>query len=173
MCRHLAFFLLILALTGCGRNPPSAPILSAVDKNNLAVFLMEHERGDFPAAIDVLKRVTAERPYYALAWVNLGIAHVAIPNEPNKYHDALVVLDRAELLGGRWPQLYFTRGYAKTELQDLRGAEQDFRTAVRIDPKDPFVRYHLGGVLLRQSRFREAAAQFRKSIEQMPTLQPG
>ena len=95
MLRQVTVLALSFTLFGCGRHPvPSAPVLSAVDRNNLAVFLMEHERGDFPAAIDVLRRLTAEQPDYALAWLNLGIAHTA--DLSHEHRKTVAALDRAE-----------------------------------------------------------------------------
>jgi tetratricopeptide (TPR) repeat protein len=54
------------------------------------------------------------------------------------------------------------------ELKDITGAIQQFRAAVKADPKEPGVHFGLGYLLLKQKEFTEAASEFQAELANNP-----
>jgi len=59
-------------------------------------------------------------------------------------------------------------GEALDEMQDHAGAIQQFRAAVRANPKEPNVHFGLGYLLWKQGEFSEAAQEFHAELENVP-----
>jgi Flp pilus assembly protein TadD len=59
-------------------------------------------------------------------------------------------------------------GEALDEMKDTIGATQEFRAAVRANPKEPNVHFGLGYLLWTQSQFQEAAQEFHAKVN--PTV---
>jgi tetratricopeptide (TPR) repeat protein len=160
---------------GCPRSSPGIGIpkdseesVAAIFNNN-GVMLLEHERGDVAGALLLFQKAVSAHPKYVIGYTNLGIAYFAqtMPDYPA----ALEALNKAEQLGGRSPNLYFTRGLTKTRLQDFAGAEQDFRRVLSFDSHDAFTHYHLGTSLRDQEKYAEAIQELRIATRNLPTFQ--
>jgi tetratricopeptide (TPR) repeat protein len=96
---------------------------------NLGVMHMR--RGEFPAAIEQLDAALALDPRNAEAFVNKGAALV----QTRQYGPAIAALTEALGLGVQEPhKAYFNRGVAREALGDLRGAFEDYTTALEIQP---------------------------------------
>jgi tetratricopeptide (TPR) repeat protein len=59
-------------------------------------------------------------------------------------------------------------GEAQDELKNLAGAVEEFRAAVKADPKQPDVHFGLGYLLWRQKQFPEAASEFQAELANDP-----
>lgn len=177
---HPAFLVMLLlagigGLTGCPRPGPgtggsggSGEAAAAIFNNN-GVMLLEHERGDVAGALKLFLKAVAANPKYVIGHTNLGIAYFA-QTTPD-YSAALEALNKAEQLGGKSPNLFFTRGLTKARLQDFAGAEQDFRRVLEIDNNDAFTHYHLGTSLRDQEKYEEAIKELRIATRNLPTFQ--
>jgi protein O-mannosyl-transferase len=61
--------------------------------------------------------------------------------------------------------LYNTRGNAKSDLEDYRGAITDYTKAIELDPKDPTAYNNMGNAKSRLQDFQGAVADYTKAIE--------
>jgi tetratricopeptide (TPR) repeat protein len=59
-------------------------------------------------------------------------------------------------------------GEAYDEMKNKAGATQEFRAAVKADPKAPFVHFGLGYMLWSQNQLAEAAQQFKEELANFP-----
>ncbi len=96
---------------------------------NLGV--MQMRRGDFRAAIEQFDAAIALDGRHAEAHLNRGAALVQLRD----YGPAVASLTEALSLGVTEPhKAYFNRGVARESLGDLRGAFEDYTTALDIQP---------------------------------------
>jgi Tfp pilus assembly protein PilF len=138
--------------------PPVAPELY----NNYGILLTT--RGSYEAAIQILRRGTDLNPDDARIWISLGDA----------YRDAR---RRAEAIGAyseaakRDPANGIVRARVAGEymaIGDLAGARHSYEEAVRIDPREPSIRYDYGTFLLGQKDYRGAIREYDKFIDLAP-----
>jgi len=59
-------------------------------------------------------------------------------------------------------------GEAMDEMRNPGGAIEQFRAAVKADPKEPNVHFGLGYLLWTQNQFEEAAREFQAELENVP-----
>lgn len=96
---------------------------------NLGVMRLRRSEGQ--AALDQLDRVVAMDPRNAEAHLNRGAALVQL----RQYGPAIAAITEAMGLGVREPhKAYLNRGAAREALGDLRGAYEDYSTALEIQP---------------------------------------
>lgn len=95
-------------------------------------------------AIDVLRALTSKQPDAVSAYQELGDEL----RYSEQYEEAVAAYSTAlELLHGQERQnwvLYYTRGMALERLDQWDSAEADFRAALKIRPKQPYVLNYLG-----------------------------
>jgi len=165
---------ILVGLAGCsGRNRGAGSEGSALDAailNNNGVMLLEHDRGDVVGALALFQKAVQIKPDYVIGHVNLGIAHFA-QSQAEDYRAAVEALNRAEQLGGKFPNLYYARGLCKSKQQDYTGAEQDFRAVLRIDDRDAFTHYWLGKTLFDQAKAEEGIREFETAVKLLPNFE--
>src|SRR2546430_13878383 len=64
--------------------------------------------------------------------------------------------------------LFRSAGEALDEMNDHAGATQQFRAAVKANPKEPNVHFGLGYLLWTQSEYEEAAQEFQAELANVP-----
>lgn len=97
----------------------------------------------------------------------LGLAESKLKN----YETAIAYFDSALMINPGEADYYVHRGLTKQEMNDLRGAEGDFRKALEIDPDHALAYYNLGVLLGKtNSASSEAEEQLNSAIERNPTL---
>ncbi|MBI1252431.1 MAG: tetratricopeptide repeat protein [Alphaproteobacteria bacterium] len=91
-------------------------------------------RGEFDRAIGFYDQVLAQEPDHAIAMFNRGAAMV----HAGRYAESVSSLTQSLTLGVAEPhKAYYYRGAARRALGDLRGAREDFRSALAIAPDFP------------------------------------
>ncbi len=96
---------------------------------NLGVMRLRRQEGQ--AAVDQFDAVIVMEPRNAEAHLNRGAALVQL----RQFGPAIAAITEAMGLGVREPhKAYFNRGAAREALGDLRGAYEDYSTALEIQP---------------------------------------
>jgi tetratricopeptide (TPR) repeat protein len=120
------------AIEGCER-ALRYPRLSREAEIQIRVNLgvMRMRRGEHELAIQQLDTVIAFDPENAEAHLNRGAALVQL----RQFGPAIAAITEAMALGVSEPhKAYFNRGAAREALGDARGAYEDYRTALEIQP---------------------------------------
>ena len=81
----------------------------------------------------------------------------------------LVIAQSTDARSSRWHQ---RQGVAYLDQHNLARALDEFRSAVRLDPRDPTARDYLGVALAESGRTDQAVVEFRKSTELSDSFAP-
>ncbi|GAB4143111.1 MAG: tetratricopeptide repeat protein [Sphingomonadales bacterium] len=149
------------------RAVPANHILAKHARLRGSLMLDQLERSD--EAIADLKALLAEDPHFADAEITLA----GILRRLERYGDAIVHYDRAiamaEAAGEADWTLFYGRGISHERLGAWDRAEADFRTALELNPDEPYVLNYLGYSLLdRGLKLDEATAMIERAVAQRP-----
>jgi tetratricopeptide (TPR) repeat protein len=120
--------------------------------------------GEFTAAIPYLKAAAAGDPQ-SLQF-RLLLAHSCLASRQfqcvlDTYHEILT-------LNAESAEADMLAGEAMDEMRNPGGAIEQFRAAVKADPKEPNVHFGLGYLLWTQNQFEEAAREFQAELANVP-----
>lgn len=138
-------------------------------------FVARRTGDDLNKAVQHFKQAIALEPKYAAAWAGLGDAYSALNNfglmDPKEsLRLARNAAETAVRLDGRVARAQGLLGYVVSiDLKDWLNAEQYFRNAVRLDPRDTTVRLWYGAYLGKRGRFDEAIAQLKAGLAADPS----
>ena len=128
------------------------------------IGLAHYGLGEYAVAIPYLKQATAADPKnlpFRLALAQSCLWSKQYPCVLDVYHE-IVTLNadsaEADMLAGE----------ALDEMKDKPGATQQFRAAVKADPKEPNVHFGLGYLLWGLLQFDEAAKEFQAELDNNP-----
>ena len=116
------------------------------------------------AAIPLLKEATAADPQNLP--IRLMLAHSCLAAK--QYQCVLDTYHEILNLNAESAEADMLAGEALDEMQDHAGAIQQFRAAVRTNPKEPNVHFGLGYLLWSQGQFTEAANEFQAELANVP-----
>ena len=119
---------------------------------------------DHPAAIPYLKEATAADPQNLP--FRLMLAHSCLATK--QYQCVLDTYREILNLNAESAEADMLAGEALDETQDHAGAIQQFRAAVKANPKEPNVHFGLGYLLWRQGQFPKAADEFQAELANVP-----
>jgi tetratricopeptide (TPR) repeat protein len=119
---------------------------------------------DYSAAIPYLKEATTEDPQNLP--FRLVLAHSCFAAK--QYQCVLDVYREILNLNAESAEADMLAGEALDEMQDHAGAIQQFRAAVKANPKEPNVHFGLGYLLWTQGQYAEAADQFQAELTNVP-----
>ncbi|WP_457636987.1 tetratricopeptide repeat protein [Oceanithermus sp.] len=129
----------------------------------------------FSAAIENLKKAIALDSNFAPAYVALAEAYTDRYTyaEDKKsaaafLDQALLILDDALRIDPNYYPIYNQRGLIYQYKGDLKKAEEAYKKALELEPKDPIVHYNLAQVYLSEGRLDEALEMLRKGVELDP-----
>ena len=122
--------------------------------------IMEMESDRFVAARHQLTRAYNLDPQNVAVLVNLAIAERRLDH----VKEAEEYAKKAASLAPNDARVRMLLGNIRSGT-DLPGAENEYREALERRPSDPDVTYNLALSLLKQQKYAEAAAHFRKAIE--------
>jgi tetratricopeptide (TPR) repeat protein len=136
------------------------------DDQRLTILLgMAHYgMGDYFVAIPYLKKA-AERDPQSLP-LRLTLAHSCLWSK--QYQCVLDVYKEILALNAESAEADMLAGEALDEKGDNAGATEQFRAAVRSNPKEPNAHFGLAYLLWTQSRFPEAAREFQAELDNDP-----
>lgn len=136
------------------------------DDQRLTILLgMAHYgMGDYFVAIPYLKRA-AERDPQSLP-LRLALAHSCLWSKQNQC--VLDVYKEILALNAESAEADMLAGEALDEKGDNAGATEQFRAAVRSNPKEPNAHFGLAYLLWTQNHFTEAATEFQAELDNDP-----
>jgi len=120
--------------------------------------------GEYAAAVPHLKEATANDPKnlpFRLMLAQSCLASKQYSCVLDTYHEIL-------LLNAESAEADMLAGEALDEMKDHAGAIQQFRAAVKADPKVPNVHFGLAYLLWSQSQYEEAAQEFQAELANVP-----
>jgi tetratricopeptide (TPR) repeat protein len=141
--------------------PPSSP--DAMRLTTL-IGLAHYGLGEYAAAVPYLKQATASDPQNLP--FRLALAQSCLWSK--QYQCVLDVYHEIVTLNDESAEADMLAGEALDEMKDKAGAEQQFRAAVKADPKVPNVHFGLGYLLWGLLKFEEAAQEFQAELANNP-----
>ena len=81
------------------------------------------------------------------------------------FQDCVSALDRAVTLAPKDPELWVRRGTCKHELGNEEAAVDDYRRAIKIDPKYAAAHYYLGVAMLAMGKPKTAQNELEQALE--------
>jgi len=142
-------------------DPADSPEAGRLDT---LIGLAHYGLGEYQAAIPMLKKATAADPRN-LAF-RLALAHSCLWSKQyqcvlDEYHEILT-------LNAESAEADMLAGEALDEMKDNAGAVQQFRAAVKADPREPGVHFGLGYLLWKLMQYEEAAHEFEAELTNNP-----
>jgi tetratricopeptide (TPR) repeat protein len=128
------------------------------------IGLSHYGLSQYAEAVPYLKQVTANDPQNLP--FRLLLAHSCLWSK--QYQCVLDVYHQILLLNAESAEADMLAGEAMDEMQDHAGAIEQFRSAVKANPKEPNVHFGLGYLLWTQSQYEEAAREFQAELANVP-----
>ena len=141
--------------------PKSSP--EAVRLTTL-IGLAHYGLAEYSAAVPYLREATASDPQnlpFRLALARSCLSAKQFQCVLDVYHEILS-------LNAESAEADMLAGEALDEMQNHGGAIEQFRAAVKADPRFPEVHFGLGYLLWTQNQFEEAAREFQAELENVP-----
>jgi tetratricopeptide (TPR) repeat protein len=152
----------ILTFTPLLKNqPPSSP--ETVRLTTL-IGMAHYGLGEYAAAVPFLKQATAADPRNLP--FRLALAHSCLWSK--QYQCVLDVYHEILTLNAESAEADMLAGEALDEMKDKAGAAEQFRAAVKADPKEPNVHFGLGYLLWNLMQYEEAAQEFQAEVANNP-----
>lgn len=130
--------------------------------HNLGLIVLE--RGNIPAALQLLSSAVQENPGEAVFHFNHGLALQRAEN----YADAVTAYRNATRLKSDYRAAWENLGTSLQELERLEDAIDAYEHALRIDRCSPIARLNLGNVLRAMGRAQEAEQQYLEALDCNP-----
>lgn len=141
--------------------PPSSP---EAHRLQTLIGMADYGLQEYVAAIPLLKQAASEDPQNLP--FRLFLAHSCLAAK--QYQCVLDVYHEILNLNAESAEADMLAGEALDETQDHAGAIQQFRAAVKANPKEPNVHFGLGYLLWTQGQYPEAAEQFQAELANVP-----
>jgi tetratricopeptide (TPR) repeat protein len=141
-------------------------ILKVVPNHPLATLLLAAARrlsGDAASAVAILERLAAEKPNWAAAQYELGVALIEVARRDA----ALDALRRAVALQPDMPDAWRNIGDLLTLVGDQRGADAAYARHIKASTKDP--RLMSAALALCDGKIGQAELQLREHLKKYPT----
>lgn len=130
----------------------------------LLIGLADYGAADYKDAVPFLREAMARDPQNLP--YRLVLAHSCLWSK--QYQCVLDVYHQILRLNAESAEADMLAGEAYDEMRDHQSAIDQFRNAVKADPRAPGVHFGLGYLLWCQSQFDEAAQQFQLEVENSP-----
>lgn len=141
-----------------------APDSPEAQRLNILLGMAHYGLSEFAAATPYLKHA-ADRDAQNLE-LRLALAHSCLWSR--QYPCVLDVYREILLLNAESAEADMLAGEAEDEMQNRGGAIQQFRAAVKADPKQPEVHFGLGYLLWTQHQYDEAIGEFKSELANNP-----
>jgi tetratricopeptide (TPR) repeat protein len=130
----------------------------------ILIGMAHYGLGEYAQAIPSLKKASADDAQNLP--LRLALAHSCLwakqyPCVLDTYHEIL-------MLNAESAEADMLAGEALDEMKDTPGAIQQFRAAVKADPKAPSVHFGLGYLLWIQKQYDEAMSEFQAELDNNP-----
>lgn len=142
----------------------AAPDSADAQRLRLLLGMANYGAAQYPAAVNYLRDAMARDPQNLP--YRLVLAHSCLWSK--QYQCVLDVYHQILTLNAESAEADMLAGEAYDEMRDHEDAIQQFRNAIKADPREPGVHFGLGYLLWCQSQFDEAAEQFHQEAENSP-----
>ena len=116
---------------------------------------------NYPAAVELLKRVTELEPKHKSVWNDLGSAYLAMRQTDN----AIKALNKA-IENNPYDEFAYTNlGRAYWEQRNYDKAAEAFRKQLDVNPLDKYAHSSFGAMLLEQKKYAEALPELEKTVQ--------
>jgi tetratricopeptide (TPR) repeat protein len=142
----------------------AAPSSADAVRLETLIGMAHYGLGEFAAAVPYLRKVTASDPQnlpYRLMLAQSCMWSKQYQCVLDTYHQILE-------LNAESAEADMLAGEALDQMQNHQGAMDEFRAAVKADPKAPNAHFCLGYLLWTQDQFEEAAKEFQAELENVP-----
>ena len=129
-------------------------------------------RGDYIAAIELLKQALAIQPKHEVVRYNLGQAHLSAGErmiKENRYAEAAAMLEDGKQYDDQESRLWLFRGLALLRTNDYQYAESELNEAWALSGDEPQVLWLLGRLYYHTDRMQQAVEAWERAQE----LEPG
>jgi tetratricopeptide (TPR) repeat protein len=141
--------------------PPSSP---EAQRLTILVGMAHYGLGEYAAAAPYLKQAAANDPQNLP--LRLALAHSCIWSK--QYQCVLDTYHEILTLNAESAEADMLAGEALDELKNRGGAIEQFRAAVKADPREPDVHFGLGYLLWTQRQYPEAVSEFQAELANNP-----
>jgi len=142
--------------------PPSSP-----DRPRLTILMgmCHYGLGEYAKAVPYLRKAAGDDPQNAE--LRLALAHSCLWSK--QYQCVLDTYHEILMLNAESAEADMLAGEALDEMKDVNGAIQQFRDAVKTDPRMPDVHFGLGYLFWTKRQYPEAAAELQAELDNNPT----
>jgi tetratricopeptide (TPR) repeat protein len=142
----------------------AAPTSADAVRLDILIGMAHYGLGEYAAAVPYLRKVTASDPQ------NLPYRLMLAQNclWSKQYQCVLDTYHQILELNSESAEADMLAGEALDQMQNPQGAIDEFRAAVKADPKAPNAHFGLGYLLWTQDQFEEAAKEFQAELENVP-----
>lgn len=130
----------------------------------ILIGMAHYGLGEFATAIPYLKEATGREPQNLP--FRLLLAHSCLAAK--QFQCVLGVYHEILTLNAESAEADMLAGEALDEMKDYDGAVQQFRAAVKANPKEPNVHFGLGYLLWGQKQYENAALEFQEELANVP-----
>lgn len=142
----------------------ATPGSAEAQRLTILVGMAHYGLGEFGEAVPYLKKAAASDAQNLQ--LRLALAHSCLWSK--QYQCVLDVYHEILTLNAESAEADMLAGEAQDELKDHAGAIEQFRAAVKADPKEPDVHFGLGYLLWGRKQYPEAANEFRAELANNP-----
>jgi tetratricopeptide (TPR) repeat protein len=143
------------------REPPSSP---EAQRLTALLGIAHYGVGEYAAAVQYLKTAAANDPQHLQ--FRLLLAHSCLSSR--QFQCVLDTYREILTLNAESAEADMLAGEALDEMHNTGGAIEQFRAAVKADPREPNVHFGLGYLLWTQNQFEEAAQEFQAELANVP-----
>jgi tetratricopeptide (TPR) repeat protein len=143
------------------QEPPASPQAQRV---TALIGIAEYGVGQYAAAVPYLKTAATNDPQNLQ--FRLLLAHSCLSTR--QFQCVLDVYHEILNLNAESAEADMLAGEALDEMQNHGAAIEQFRAAVKADPREPNVHFGLGYLLWSQNQFDEAAREFQAELDNVP-----
>jgi tetratricopeptide (TPR) repeat protein len=142
----------------------AAPLSADAVRLETLIGMAHYGLGEFAAAVPYLQKVTAADPQNLPYRLLLGQSCMW----SKQYQCVLDTYHQILELNAESAEADMLAGEALDQMQNHQGALEEFRAAVKADPKAPNAHFALGYLLWTQDQFEEAAKEFQEELANVP-----
>lgn len=131
-------------------------------RNNLGVAWMEQFKHE--EAVKEFEQALAADPKFALARINLALAHTFLNDAPK----ALAEARKAVEVAPDSPYAHYALGMALRDEKQYEEASAEFGKVLAIDPADPAANIQIGKLYTQKQQYEPAIKAFQKALDNEP-----
>ncbi len=131
-----------------------------------ALAIIYREKGKLDESLDLSLKVLKKDQKYLPARINIGLIYLL----KKKYAMAYYVFDTSKDIDPNNPAIHEYKGYTLYFLGDLKGAEEEFKKALKLNPGKPELYVNLAIIRMKQEKWNEAEKFLKKALKIKPLM---